>query len=105
MIFPIPRGCWQTLCFFRCDLLCVYCKISYPNAFFDKYQPDKCFDSVGKLCDQIEMCIRDRAGAYAIQGRGAKLVRDYSGDYTNIVGLPAWRVLRVLCGFGKDIPF
>lgn len=47
----------------------------------------------------------DKAGAYAIQGRGAKLVRDYSGDYTNIVGLPAWRVLRVLCGFGKDIPF
>ena len=47
----------------------------------------------------------DKAGAYAIQGRGAKLVRDYSGDYTNIVGLPAWRVLRVLNRLQARIPF
>lgn len=30
----------------------------------------------------------DKAGAYAIQGRGARLVESYSGSYSNIVGLP-----------------
>jgi septum formation protein len=31
---------------------------------------------------------RGRAGGYAIQGRGAALVHEISGDYLNVVGLP-----------------
>jgi septum formation protein len=37
-----------------------------------------------------------RAGAYAIQGRGAGLVRRVEGDYLNVVGLPAALLVRLL---------
>jgi septum formation protein len=43
----------------------------------------------------------DKAGAYAIQGRGALLVERIVGCYYNVVGLPAFRLsvmLKELCG-------
>lgn len=39
---------------------------------------------------------RERAGAYAIQGRGAALVERIEGDYLNVVGLPVATLLRLL---------
>jgi len=37
-----------------------------------------------------------RAGAYAIQGLGARLVESVAGDYLNVVGLPAALLLDTL---------
>jgi septum formation protein len=39
---------------------------------------------------------RERAGGYAIQGRGAALVKRIEGDYTNVVGLPVATLLELL---------
>jgi septum formation protein len=39
---------------------------------------------------------RERAGGYAIQGRGAALVERIEGDYTNVVGLPVVLLLELL---------
>jgi septum formation protein len=45
-----------------------------------------------------------RAGAYAIQGLGAMLIRSLDGSYSNVVGLPLERLSQVLADeFDKPI--
>ncbi|MGN6189737.1 MAG: Maf family protein [Conexibacter sp.] len=41
---------------------------------------------------------RERAGGYAIQGRGTALVAAIDGDYLNVVGLPVQALLELLPG-------
>lgn len=41
---------------------------------------------------------RERAGGYAIQGRGAALVDGIDGDYNTVVGLPVPALLRLAPG-------
>lgn len=51
-------------------------------------------------CEDIESYLascewRGRAGAYAIQGRGAVLVESIEGDFLNVVGLPVAELVRL----------
>ena len=43
----------------------------------------------------------DKAGSYAIQGKGAALVRAIRGCYTNVIGLPLPKVLEMLAEFAR----
>jgi len=45
----------------------------------------------------------DKAGAYAIQGRGALLVKGITGCYTNVVGLPLVKLSELLRQIGVDL--
>ena len=42
----------------------------------------------------------DKAGAYAIQGLGAAIVKKIEGDYNNVVGLPVDALMKALRKFG-----
>lgn len=47
---------------------------------------------------------RDKAGAYAIQGVAAALVREVRGSVTNVIGLPLAEVLAALRELGGPAP-
>jgi septum formation protein len=47
----------------------------------------------------------DKAGAYAVQGRGAALVEGIRGDFFGVMGLPLRLVLDLLERFGRPYRF
>jgi septum formation protein len=48
---------------------------------------------------------RDKAGAYAIQGRGGAFVRAVEGSVSNVVGLPLEETLALLAELGLPLPW
>ncbi len=42
----------------------------------------------------------DKAGSYAVQGRGGYMVKEIKGSYTNVVGLPICEIAEVLLSLG-----
>lgn len=49
-------------------------------------------------------CPLDKAGAYAIQGGAAHMVREIRGSYTNVVGLPTCELYETLLQMGAVEP-
>lgn len=47
----------------------------------------------------------DKAGGYGIQGFGSMLVKEISGDYYTVVGLPVSRLIRELRKTGYNLPY
>jgi septum formation protein len=45
----------------------------------------------------------DKAGAYAIQGKGAVFVREIRGSYSGVVGLPLFETAQLLAGNGYGL--
>jgi septum formation protein len=45
----------------------------------------------------------DKAGAYAIQGRGALFIEEVEGDYFNIVGLPVRLLYELMSARGSGL--
>ena len=42
----------------------------------------------------------DKAGAYAIQGKGAMFISRIEGSYSNVVGLPLFETVQLLASCG-----
>lgn len=45
----------------------------------------------------------DRAGAFAVQGLGSVLIENVSGDFNSIIGLPLFKVAKILTKLGVKI--
>ena len=75
------------------------CSVNHAVRFSEAVRTDVTFKGLSK--DEIEWYIRtdepfDKAGGYAIQGLGTSLVKQISGSYTNVVGLPVCEVMDFL---------
>ena len=70
--------------------ICLYADQEFTQVRFREF-------TEGELLDYIDTLEpMDKAGAYGIQGRGARLVHSIEGCYYNVVGLPVAKTIEVL---------
>ena len=61
--------------------------------------------TTGQISDYLsKMNPLDKAGAYAIQEQGDKIVAEVSGSYSNVVGLPVERLQAELSAWESEMP-
>jgi septum formation protein len=70
------------------------CSLSRSEVRFRALQAREC----AAYWDSGEPC--DKAGAYAIQGRGAAFIEELRGSYSGVVGLPLFETARLLATAG-----
>lgn len=58
-----------------------------------------------ELCEQYWQTGEpaDKAGSYAIQGRGSLFIRNINGSYSGVMGLPIYETANLLNQFGIDL--
>jgi septum formation protein len=70
------------------------CTVSRSEVRFRTLSEREC----ARYWDSGEPC--DKAGAYAIQGRGAAFIEELRGSYSGVVGLPLFETARLLAEAG-----
>jgi nucleoside triphosphate pyrophosphatase len=70
------------------------CEAVTTRVFFKELRDDEILDYIATGCPF------DKAGAYAIQGGAAHMVKRIDGSYTNVVGLPLCEVIEALRRIG-----
>ncbi len=77
--------------------------ISKDNAIVDFEKTQVFFDTLSDEDIRNYICSgepMDKAGSYGIQGAGVLFVREIRGDYNNVVGLPLFKLGKMLKSFG-----
>lgn len=76
---------------------CAIVKGSYVDTFFDSAKVDFADLSDGEINDYIDSREPfDKAGAYGIQGIGAKFIKKIDGDYYSVMGMPVYKLYNKL---------
>lgn len=90
-ILNIQSGKWQTV-YTGVSVICLT-----KNIVLTDYEKSTCFMRKIKKeeLDKIASKHLDKAGGWAVQDKGDKLITKIKGDYTNVVGLPK-RLLKKL---------
>ena len=81
------RECKQKARGYKIEVKCDYC---VSKVTFKKLSSEQIYEYIATKEPM------DKAGSYAIQGIGSKLIESYEGDFDNIVGLPMRLVLEFL---------
>ena len=55
-------------------------------------------EEIAKYIDTSEPF--DKAGSYAVQGKGGYMVKEIKGSYSNVVGLPICEITEALLSLG-----
>ena len=80
----------------RCDEVIEICMVSTKVTFAQLSER-----AIASYLDTVEPW--DKAGAYAIQGRGGVFVQSIEGSFSSVVGLPLAETKALIANFGVGL--